>query len=245
MNADSGFLLGGSLRHDQPARGFRTGIEPVLLAASLPAKPGDRVLELGTGSGAGLLCLGYRVPRVFGVGVERDASQTRLARDNASANGLSDLVFVTADVAALPLGGRFDHAFANPPYHVADGTPSPDDARARAKRGTSETIPLWVGTMARVLRHRGTLNLVVPASLLATAVGAIVASGCALSCLFPLWPKAGRAAKLVILRAVKGGRMGCAFGPGLVLHGGDGAFTPSARAVLWDGRALPIDAGNQ
>jgi tRNA1Val (adenine37-N6)-methyltransferase len=54
----------------------------------------------------------------------------------------------------------------------------------------------------------------------------------------PLWPKAGRPAKLLLLRGVKGGRMPFRVAPGLVLHTDDGRFTPEADAVLRLGRAL-------
>jgi tRNA1(Val) A37 N6-methylase TrmN6 len=92
--------------------------------------------------------------------------------------------------------------------------------------------------MAGLLRHRGTISLILPAASLPEAAGAIREAGCALSCVFPLWPKANRPAKLMILRAVKGGRMGCVLRPGLVLHAADGSFTPPTRAVLWDGAPL-------
>ena len=46
--------LDGRVRIRQPARGYRAGVDPVLLAASVPARDGQRVLELGCGVGAAL-----------------------------------------------------------------------------------------------------------------------------------------------------------------------------------------------
>ena len=40
-------FLGGRLRLWQPARGYRSGADAVMLAAACPARPGERVLELG------------------------------------------------------------------------------------------------------------------------------------------------------------------------------------------------------
>ena len=68
------------MAHEQPKLGHRTGIEPVLLAAFVPARAGDSVLEGGTGSGAGLLCLTVRVADLRAVGVERDPEMAVLAR---------------------------------------------------------------------------------------------------------------------------------------------------------------------
>ncbi|KGJ16313.1 methyltransferase, partial [Paracoccus sanguinis] len=46
-------FLGGRLVLRQPARGYRAGMDAVLLAAACPARPGARVLELGCGAGRG------------------------------------------------------------------------------------------------------------------------------------------------------------------------------------------------
>ena len=82
-----GHLLDGRVRYVQPRHGFRSGIEPVLLAAAVPARAGDRVLEGGSGAGAALLCLAARVPGVRGLGIEQDPALVTLAKRNAAANG--------------------------------------------------------------------------------------------------------------------------------------------------------------
>jgi tRNA1(Val) A37 N6-methylase TrmN6 len=57
--------------------------------------------------------------------------------------------------------------------------------------------------------------------------------------LFPLWPLAGRPAKLVLLRGMKNARARLRVLPGLVLHRPDGQFTADAEAILRN--AGPID----
>ena len=128
MELTEGTLLGGRVRYAQPLEGYRTGIEPVFLAAAVPARAGEVVLEAGTGAGAGLLCLAARVPGVMGVGVERDAGMAALCRGNLRANGLEFRV-ETGDVARAGQFGPFDHAFGNPPWHDPAGTRSPDSLR--------------------------------------------------------------------------------------------------------------------
>ena len=56
-------FLDGRIRLWQPRRGYRAAIDPVLLAAFVPARPGQRVLDLGCGAGAAALCLAARVRR--------------------------------------------------------------------------------------------------------------------------------------------------------------------------------------
>lgn len=128
-----GTLLGGRLRYDQPADGYRTGLEPVLLAACVPARPGQRVLEGGTGAGAALMCLAARVPGLRGAGVELDPDMAALARRNLAANALDGLEVVAGDVLADAPAGPFDHALANPPWHDPAGTPPALPRRALAK----------------------------------------------------------------------------------------------------------------
>lgn len=238
MEVTRGTLLGGGVRHDQLREGHRTGIEPVLLAAAVPARPGERVLEGGSGVGTALLCLARRVPDIAGVGVERDPALVAIARANAAANSFPNLSFVAGDLAEAPVAGPFDHALCNPPWHAAGGTASADAGREAAKRGAAGLIAAWARALAAPLRARGTLTVVVAAAALPDCLTALAAADCGSAALFPLWPKVKRPAKLVLVRGVKGGRGACRLLPGLVLHRPDGHYTDAAEAILREGAAL-------
>jgi tRNA1Val (adenine37-N6)-methyltransferase len=227
-----GHLLDGRVRYAQPRHGFRSGIEPVLLAAAVPARENQRVLEAGSGAGATLLCLAARVPGLCGVGIEQDPALARLAGQNAAANGKVGLAFIAADIRSPPALGVFDHACANPPYHPAAGTPSPDASRRVAKQADNDLLTAWVAALAATLRPRGTLTCILPAAMLPQAAAAFAAAGCQPASVLPLWPKTGAAAKLVLLRGIKGGRMPFRLLAGLILHRPDGGFTVAVEAVL-------------
>lgn len=234
-----GFLLGGRVRHDQRPHGHRTGIEPVLLAAAIPARSGDRVVEAGTGSGAGLLCLAARVPDIVCVGIERDPEQAALARANAAANGFATLSVITDDLAVWRSEAPFDHAFANPPWHDPAATPSPDAGRRSAKQAETGLLASWCAALAGALRRRGTLTLVLPAARLSEATAALLAARCGSLSVCPLWPRAGQPAKLILVQAIRDGRGPDRLLPGLVLHQANGAYTAEADAILRAGNALP------
>lgn len=236
----SGFLLGGRVHYTQPREGFRSGIEPVLLAAAVPARPGDRVLEGGSGAGAALLCLAARVGRIRGLGVEVDPELATLARENAIASRAADVSFVAADLVALSSPGEFDHAMANPPYHEAAGTASPSSARELAKRGRSGLLRDWAAALVAPLRHRGTLTLILPAPSLPDALDAMRIARCGPTAILPLWPAAGRRAKLILMRGVKGSRAPLQLLPGLILHSDGGGFTPDTESVLRDAAAIGL-----
>ncbi len=236
-DTSAGWLLDGKVRYCQPRQGFRSGIEPVLLAAWVPARPGERVLEAGTGAGAGLLCLAWRVPGIGGAGVERDPLLAGLARENLAANGFCGIAVLEEDIEALADGEKFAHAFANPPWHGGPCTPPSHPGRVRAKRG-GERLAGWIAALARRIARRGTLTLILPAARVAEALAATAAAGCGSAALLPLWPRLGSPAKLVLVRAVRGGRGPLTLLAGLVLHGPDGRFTAEAEALLRGGAAL-------
>ncbi len=237
MTVSEGTLLGGRVRYSQPVAGYRTGIEPVLLAASVAAKPGEHVLEGGTGAGAAMVCLLARLPATTCLGVERDPALAALARANLADNGFAAGSVETADIGQFTAGQLFDHAIANPPWHGVGATASPDAMRDAAKRGAPDLLHRWAAALAASLRKGGSLTMIVPAAATARTLAAMAAAGCGTATLLPLWPRHGQAAKLLLIRSIRHGRGPCSVLPGLVLHEGR-EHSRAARAVLWEGAAI-------
>jgi tRNA1(Val) A37 N6-methylase TrmN6 len=240
-------FLGGRLTILQPKSGYRAGIDPVLLAAAVPARPGQQVLELGLGSGVASLCLAARLPGLRLTGVELQPDYADLARRNAELNGIA-LEVVAADLAHLPAALRarsFDHVLINPPFFAGAGrSPARDPGRETAM---AEGLPLaeWLRIGLRRLRPGGSLVLIQSAARLPAIHAARPAPR---GVLRPLASRHGMAAGRVIVTCRKASRAAFGFAPELILHRGarhrkDGDdFAPWARAVLREGAALPADA---
>ncbi|MBF0563399.1 MAG: methyltransferase [Alphaproteobacteria bacterium] len=232
-------LLGGRLRLLQPRHGYRAAIDPVLLAAATPARAGDAVLDLGAGSGAAMLCLAARVAGMVAVGLELQPEMVDLARRNVALNTMTDRVRVEAgNLLAPPPTLRpesFDHVTTNPPYGT-NGTAPPDPARSIAHR---ETIPLavWLRCAVRMVRHKGFLTLIQRADRLDEILSCLK-EFCGGIEIIPLWPRAGVAARRVVVRARKGVRTPLKLQPGLILHDEVGRYTPEAVAILRDAAPL-------
>lgn len=235
-------LLDGRLRLRQPQRGYRVAIDPVLLAAAVPARSGQTILDVGCGTGAAALCLASRVGGCTIVGLEKDAEAVGIARLNVLANGLADRVeIVDGDVAAPPKQVRqsFDHVMSNPPY-LPDtaGNVSPYAGR-RGAHVESLDLGIWVAACLRRLRQGGRLALIQRADRVTDLLAALHGRAGDVA-IFPLWPRAGVAARRVIVLARKGSRGPARLLPGLVLHRDDGSFTAEAEAIMRDG--APIEA---
>ena len=236
-------LLGGRVRLIQPVDGYRAAIDPVLLAAAVPASEGDRVADLGCGAGAVFACLAARVSGIQILGVERDPAMAAIARRNLSAIGVDGRIDML-DLAMLPKSweaGQMDHVAANPPYLTADrADPSPQPGRRAAGVEAGADLETWLALARGCLRHRGTLTLVQRADRLDDMIAGLV-NGFGSVTVFPLWPKVGRDAARVLVRAVKGGRAPLRLAAGLVLHEDDGSYTQEADAAL-RGAGLDLSA---
>jgi tRNA1(Val) A37 N6-methylase TrmN6 len=235
-------LLGGRVQFTQPASGYRAAIDPVLLAASVPADAGASVLEGGTGAGAAALCLLARLPQLRVTGIEIDPELAGLARANAATNGMDGrLEVIEADLLEFR-AGRFDHAMANPPFQRhGSGTARADPRGRRADREAApEALAAWIAALGRRLAARGSLALVLPAARLSESLAACRAAGLGAISVLPVAPHAGEPAGRILVRARKSARGPDRLLAPLVLHDAGGRFTPEVEAVLRDGAALAL-----
>jgi tRNA1Val (adenine37-N6)-methyltransferase len=235
---DDAFLC-GRLRLWQPRAGYRAATDPVLLAACVPARMGDRVLDLGCGAGAAALCLAARVPGLHLAGLEVQPPYADLARRNGARNGIA-LDVHEGRVEEMPAALRvdFDHVIANPPYYPTGGTPSPDAGRATALQ-VDTPVEEWVSAGLRRLRPGGWLTMIVATALMPVAL-TVQGNATAL----PLTAREGRAPARVILQWRKSSRAPFRLLAPFVTHDGPAhtgdreGYTPAANAVLRDGADL-------
>ena len=236
------------MRFSQPAHGYRVAIDPVLLAAAVPASAGERVLDAGAGTGAASLCLAARVPDCRIVGLELQRPLQRIASHNVAQNDMGARVeMVEGDLERPPprlAAASFDQVMTNPPHLPAATTPSPNRQRALAHAEAGMDLAAWLLGCLRLLKPDGRLTLIhrtdrlneVLAALLGRAGEVIV---------FPVWPAAGRSAKRVLIQARKGARGPLRLVPGLALHDESGGYCPWVEQVLRDGRGLDLGHGVQ
>lgn len=238
-------FLGGKLLIKQPRNGYRAGVDPVLLAASVNAKPMQSVLELGCGVGVASLCLGRRVPDLQLTGIEIQSDLAQLAQENAAHNQLT-MDVVIGDLAVLPQGlksSQFDHVIANPPYFDRlKTTPAPDPSR---ERSIGEQTPLesWTSVAAKRVKPKGYVHFIFRSERLPELLNAFPKELGSLRIL-PFSARVGRASELLILRARKSGRAGFCLEAPIIMHKGtehttDGeSYTDLINQVLRHGAQI-------
>lgn len=229
-------FLGGRVLARQPGAGYRAALDTVLLGAAVAARDGERVLELGCGSGAALLIAAERNPGAHFVGLELDAGLVELAAANARANPTSARVeIVSGDVLALPGDWRdqFDQVMLNPPFfNDPDSMRLPaDPARRAAFVHDAGDSAAWIGAALSCLKARGRVTVVHRADELGALLAALEGRAGEVW-VRPIHPKAGVAARRVLVRARKGSRTPLSIASGLVLHDEEGGWTAEAAAIL-------------
>jgi tRNA1(Val) A37 N6-methylase TrmN6 len=235
-------FLGGRVHVLQPRKGYRAGLDAVMLAAAVPGHTGDTVCDLGAGVGTAALCLAARVPGLHITAVEIDEDLAALARVNAARHAsTASFEIVAADVSKRPrtlARQSFNHLLTNPPYHdVARGTRAPDGAKARATSAKARELVDWLRFARALVRPKGTVTAILPPEQVPVALEALSPDGSGVE-LVPLWPKLGEAAKRLIIRIRINSKTPLKLHAGLALHCADGKPTPEADAVLRDAAAL-------
>lgn len=230
------WLLGQDLRIFQPRDGYRAGLDAVLLAASLaPRYPAQYWADFGCGAGGALLPALWRLTDLRVTGIERDPQMASLAERGLSDNGFAGRAdILCSDIGALPdeISNTFDGAFANPPFFAPDAITPPSDGR---KSAFLADVPLtsWVMAMLKTVKRKGSIVLIHRAEALEHILFALHGKAGQIEVL-PVRPKAGEAAKRIIVRARKGLAPG-----GLKLHAGLDLYDdPSARVLTQRAEAV-------
>ena len=223
---------GGPLYHGDSVSG-----DSLALADFAMAVPGERVCDLGCGSGILLLLLAGQRRELVLYGVELRPAAAEECRQNAAANGFSRrFQVVTGDLRSRPFpAGSMDLVIANPPYFPAGrGGVSPDGDRA-AMRTESADLSELCATAAALLRPEGAFCLVHRTERLAEVFAALTAAGLEPKRLRFLAGDPDRSPGLFLCEARRGAAPGLTLEPTLFQRRPDGAETEEYRKIChWE-----------
>jgi tRNA1(Val) A37 N6-methylase TrmN6 len=244
-------FLGGRLTLAQPLKGYRAGVDAVLLAASVPLSGGGagRVLDAGAGVGTVGLCVAARLSEAHVVLYERSADLAALCRANIEDNGFRDRATVVEGDIAISNDGlaalglapdSFDVVAANPPFHDRDaGTEAKNALKAGSHAMPAGDLEAWVRFMARMAKPGGIAAMIHKAEALARLLAAFEGRFGGVTVL-PILARAGEPAIRVLVQGIKGSRAPLTLKPGFVLHGHGQAFSAGAEGILRHGDGLAL-----
>jgi len=193
----------------QSRRGYRFGIDAVLLARHVLAGPHGPGLEVGAGSGVVSVLLagwGFAGPLTA---IEIQPAMADRARRNAAANGVADRVAViradARDPAALPAGARFARIFSNPPFFKAgSGRANPDPERATARHEKTLDMDALLDLVRDRLAPDGVASVLYPAAREGEVLARASARPLSVVRVVPAIPAPGAEAEVVLLDLVHG-----------------------------------------
>ena len=144
---------------------FHPSTDSFLLGAFPKLRRGERVCDLGSGTGLLGLLLLARESSLQITNIELQKAPHELALRNASLNSLDKQITCLhadlRDISQLPPAGSFDLIVSNPPYFSPDsGLVSPQAPRSAARTELTCTLDDVCAAASRLLRYGGRFALV-------------------------------------------------------------------------------------
>ena len=239
-------ILGSRLSLFQPCNGYRVAIDSVLLAAAIPAKGKDRILDVGAGTGAASLALLSRIDGVLVEGVEIQEWYANLAKKNAEQNGLQHRVkFLNRDISELKCDlflDNFNHVMSNPPFlEKNQGRVPSNQGKAKSNIEGKFGLVNWIKFCIRAVKTRGTVTIIHRVDRLTQILSAFDGKVGGVT-IYPLWPRLGenQQARRVLIQCRKGVRSPTQLSSGLILHNQNGGYTEEAKAILSGAKGINL-----
>lgn len=209
---------------------FCFGMDAVLLSGFVRVKPGERALDLGTGTGIiPILLRGKTEGRDF-TGLEIQEESADMARRSVAYNHLEESIsIVTGDIkeaAALFGAASFDVVTSNPPYMTGNhGLVNPEQPKAIARHELLCTLEDVVRETSKVLRPGGRFYMVHRPFRLAEIMTVLVKYKLEPKRMRLVYPFADKEPNMVLLEALSGGRSRITVEKPLIVYKEQGVYT--------------------
>jgi len=224
----------------QKTDAFRFGTDAVLLSDFALLRKTDRVIDLGTGTGAIALLLCAHHPHISVDAIEIQEDMAEMAQRSVRLNGLEDRLRVHAmDMRLAPKvigAGTFDHVVCNPPYSKEGAALKSVSENKRLSRHEGDiSISEICAVAAAFLKTGGRFSVVFPAQRAFEMMTAMQNCSLAPKRVRNVCGTVNHAPKLILIDSVKMGGAQLHWLPPLILRNIDG--TPTEEWYRIYGRA--------
>ena len=223
----------------QDPKQFCFGMDAVLLSAFASAGPGERVLDLGTGTGVIPVLMSARYAGAAFDALEIQPAMADMAQRSVRLNGLEDRITVTCgdikEASRIYGAACMDAVTVNPPYmNENHGIVNPSDSRAIARHELLCSLEDVIRESAACLRRGGRLYMVHRPHRLAEIFSLMQKYHIEPKRMRLVHPTADAGAKMVLIEGSRGGGAWLRCEAPLVVYGGDGEYTRELISIYRD-----------
>ena len=209
---------------------FCFGMDAVLLSGFARVKSGERVLDLGTGTGIIPILLEAKTEGKHFTGLEIQPDSADMARRSVALNHLENKIdIVTGDIKdASNLFGAssFDVITTNPPYMIGQhGLQNPDEAKAIARHEILCTLEDIIRESAKVLKPKGRFYMVHRPFRLAEIFGCMTKYGIEPKRMKLVYPFVDKEPNMVLIEGLLGGNPRMTVEKPLIVYAEQGKYT--------------------
>ena len=228
-------LQNGYMLIQNPSQ-FCFGIDAVLLSWYAQVGPGEKALDMGTGTGIVPILLKARYPQGKYTGLEIQEESAEMARRSVAYNHLEEDISITLgdikEASQIYGNSSFDVVVTNPPYMIGShGLTGENQAKTIARHETLCTLEDILEQGAKVLRPRGRFYMVHRPFRLAEILSAMVRYKIEPKRMRLVYPYVDKEPNMVLIEGLKGGNPRMEVEPPLIVYEKDGTYTQELRAM--------------
>ena len=218
---------------------FCFGMDAVLLSSFAKAKPGEKVLDLGTGNGIIPILMEAKTKGEKFYGLEIQEESADLARRSVALNELeSKIEIVTGDMkeAVDIFGAASFHVITmNPPYMTGNhGLVNPGDAKAIARHEITCSLEDMISQASKVLKCKGRFYMVHRPFRLAEIMTLMVKHHLEPKRMRLVYPYADKEPNMVLIEGLKGGNSRITVEPPLIVYDAPGVYTEELKRMYYE-----------
>lgn len=224
------------LRLIQNPEGFCFGVDAVLLSYFADVKRGQKVLDIGTGTGIIPILLAGKTKAETLVGLEIQENMAEMAARSVSLNGLENRVrIVTGDVREYLkyfAKASFDVVVSNPPYtNKGCGLINPHDSKAISRHEILCSLQDVVSAAADLLAPGGQLAMVHRPERLADIICCMRNCGIEPKYLRMVHPKPYKKPTMILIKGNRGGNPELKVMDPLYVYNADGTYSEEINTI--------------